>query len=135
MKVRARLQQVTKSPYQAKPWWLWLWGVVALVDIALAFLPQLPFRWWVVLVVCTFGPMEAIGIFDNQAGKYPPLTDVIRSFVPAILAFPIMFALAAAAGGAWGAAWNRPWTVALWAALTGFLTIHFVQRYAQPASD
>ena len=132
--LKDRLQRVTNSPFQAQAYWLDLWGIVMLALITLAF-SGIAFKWWVVIAFASFLPMELIGLFASGGGKRPPLTDVIRSYVPAWVALPLMLGLLGAAGGAWGVRWSRPVSLFAWVAVSAWILLHFWSRYNQPASD
>lgn len=102
-------------------WWIWLWGVVAVTLLVLAFF--LPFKWWALAAAVGFGALEAFGLLRaNDA--YPPLTQVIRKYVPRWAAFTAIYAYTGAAGGAW-LDLPHPEKLALLFGLLGFLTTHF----------
>jgi hypothetical protein len=102
-------------------WWLYLWGVVALGLIALVFF--LPFKWWALLAAAGFGTMESIGLHDSH-DPYPPLTHVIRKYVPRWAAFTAIYGFAGAAGAVWFKV-GKPWRLGAMLALLGWLTTHF----------
>lgn len=103
------------------PWWLWLWGIVAVGLIASIFL--MPFKWWAVAAVAGFGSMEAIGLLRPH-DPYPPLTHVIRRFLPRWVAFTLIYGFTGAAGGFW-LGFARPEHLGLLFALLGWFTSHF----------
>jgi hypothetical protein len=134
MNLRASIQTTTGSPYQAATWWLWLWGVLAVGLIVAAFF--IPFRWWLLPFAVGFGIPETIGNVWPHDGRYPPLTDVIRTFVPRTFCLAALGALLGAAASSWGLFPRTPlWGVALFFGVVGWLTNHFIQRYDEPASD
>jgi hypothetical protein len=108
-------------------WWLWLWGVVAVGLIALAFL--VPFKRWALAVVIGFGTMEAIGLIRRN-DAYPPLTHVIRRYVPRWFAFTAIYGFVGAAGGVW-LGFPHPVRLGLLFALLGWLTTHFDVTFDQ----
>lgn len=110
--------------------WIILWGVLAIGDLVALFF--IPFRWWFLVATLTFGPCEGIGIFAKRA-DLPPLTDVIREYVPEWVALALIF-------GFWGAGfylWNRPPSLVatfLMFGLLGWFVCHFITRYLSPKS-
>ncbi len=108
-----------------KPWWLWLWGGVSVVLIVLAFL--LPFKRWAVAAVIGFGSMETIGLV-HPSDAYPPLTQVVREYVPREIALALMYGFTAAAGAVWLGFAHPAWLGLLFA-FVGWLTTHFDVAY------
>lgn len=117
---------------QAAAWWLFLFGAVSIALIVLAFV--IPFTWWIIAVFVAWIPMEMVGVLVNDP-KYPPLTNIIRTYVPGWSALFILWGLAAAGGSVWNVSFHRPLAVALWFAGVGWLTYHFIQRYNEPVYD
>jgi len=103
--------------------WLWAWGVVAVGLIVLVFTPVLSFKWWALAALIGFGSMEALGLWRPD-DPYPPLTQVIRCYVPRWAAFPAIYGVTAAAGGVW-LDFPNPARLGLLFALVGWLTTHF----------
>lgn len=102
-------------------WWVRAWGVMALALIALIFVVRWYF--WVPLAALGFGGMEAIGLRRN-ADALPPLTQVIRRYLPRWAAFTGLFA-AFAAGASWWLGYNHPIRAGLLGGLLGWLVAHF----------
>ena len=102
-------------------WWLWLWAAVAVALIALFFV--MPLKWWAVAALAGFGTMEGIGLIRPD-DPYPPLTHVIRRYVPRWAAFTTIYGFAGGAGGVW-LGFAHPGRSALLFALLGWLTSHF----------
>ena len=102
-------------------WWVWIWGVVAVALLVLVFL--LPFRWWAVATLVGFGTMEAIGLLRPE-DAYPPLTQVIKRYVPRSIAFTAIYGFTGAAGAVW-IPLGHPARWALFFAVLGWLTTHF----------
>jgi hypothetical protein len=103
------------------PWWLWLWGLVALSLIALMFF--LPFKWWALAGLIGMGGMEGLGLaHPNDA--YPPLTQVVREYVPRWIAFTAIYGLVGAGGSVW-LRLSHPEKLGLLFALLGWFTTHF----------
>jgi hypothetical protein len=108
----------------AKPWarwWLYLWGVVAVALLVLVFF--LPFGWWAGAAAVGFGTLEGIGLWRAD-DAYPPLTHVIRRYVPRWAAFTGIYAFTGAAGGTW-LGLSRPERLAALFGLLGWFTTHF----------
>ena len=116
------------GPTPFKRWWLWLWGVVAVVLIALVFL--LPFEVWALLALIGFGTMEGIGLFVG--GEYPPLTQVIRRYSPRWVAFSLIFGITGGAGATWLEA-SHPLRIAALVGLLGWFIAHFDVTYDDSA--
>jgi hypothetical protein len=102
-------------------WWVWLWGAVAVVLIALTFF--IPFKWWAGAAVAGFGTMEAIGLLRPN-DPYPPLTHVIRRYVPRWAAFTAIYGFTGAAGSVWLTI-SKPQRLGPLFALLGWFTTHF----------
>ena len=81
-------------------WWLWLWAAVAVALIALFFV--MPLKWWAVAALAGFGTMEGIGLIRPD-DPYPPLTHVIRRYVPRWAAFTAIYGFAGGAGDSFAA--------------------------------
>jgi hypothetical protein len=102
-------------------WWVWLWGSVAITLLVLLWV--IPFKWWGLLAGIGFGTMEGIGLLrDDDA--YPPLTHVIRRYVPRWLAFTLIYGILGGAGGHWFHLPNATGVGFLFG-LLGWLTAHF----------
>ena len=102
-------------------WWLWLWGGVAVTLLVLTFF--LPFRWWALAAATGFGTMEGVGLIKPD-DPYPPLTHVIRRFVPRWIAFTAIYAFTGAAGSVWLRV-STPLRLGALFALLGWFTTHF----------
>lgn len=70
--------------------------------------------------------MEGFGLATE--GPYPPLTDIIRAFLPDWIAIPLMWMFAIAAGCTW-LHMHHPFTTSCVGALIAWLTIHFINAY------
>lgn len=102
-------------------WWIYLWALVAAGLIVMIFL--LPFKWWAFATVLGFGTMETIGLMRRD-DAYPPLTHVIRNYVPRWAAFTAIYGYTGAAGGVWFG-FPRPERLGALFALLGWFTTHF----------
>lgn len=109
-------------------WWVCLWGLIAVGDIIAIFL--IPFRWWFLLAFITFGTCEGIGLFAKDP-SLPPLTDVIRRYVPMWCAFMLIFAFWGGGFYTWDHRIHLVPTILMFG-LLGWFTAHFVKRYSQP---
>jgi hypothetical protein len=101
-------------------WWLVLWAVNTVVLIALAFF--VPVRVWATAVLVGFGVPEAIGL--RRADRYPPLTYVLRAFLPRWFVHTAIFGLWGTVAAYWFA-FPRPIAMGAMFALLGWLQDHF----------
>jgi hypothetical protein len=102
-------------------WWIYPWALVAMALVGLVFV--LSFRWWVVAATAGFGTMETLGLVRRD-DAYPPLTHVIRDYVPRWLAFPVIYGFTGAAGAEW-LGFGRVIELGALFALLGWFTTHF----------
>ena len=109
-------------------WFVLMWGVISLTLLSLLFV--LPFGEWAIAAAIGFGIPEAIGIWRKR-DSMPPLTDVIRRYVPGWVTFPVIYGLIAAAGSVWFGFRHPPRMGALFAML-GWMSYHFTVRYFKP---
>jgi hypothetical protein len=103
-------------------WWIWLWGVVAgglIVSVCF----RAPFMWWSLAALVGFGVMEGYGL-SNADDPYPPLTEVIREYIPRWAAFALIYAAVGLAGGTWFRFPHR-WELGALVGLLGWFTAHF----------
>lgn len=114
-----------EDPTRWARWWIALWAIVAGVLLVSAFL--VPFRVWSLATAAGFGSMESVGLLRRR-DPYPPLTYVLRRFVPRWLTFTAIYAYAGAVGGYWFG-WPHPWRLAALLGLLGWLTTHFDVTY------
>jgi hypothetical protein len=98
---------------------------VAIALLVLVFF--LPFRWWALAAAAGFGAMEGIGLWRAD-DAYPPLTHVIRRYVPRWVAFTAICGFTGAAGGVW-LGFARPARLFGLLALLGWFTTHFDVAY------
>jgi hypothetical protein len=125
------VRATTERLQQLVPWALWfvaLWGAVAVGLIVSLFF--LPFRTWSWIAGVAFGSMEGIGLRGSH-DPLPPLTQLIRRYVPRYLAFPAIYGLVGAAGAYWFRLPRPQWIGALFAVL-GWLSDHFTTTYSNP---
>ena|ERR1700676_3705490 len=101
--------------------WLWAWGLVAIALIAS--IPFVAFKWWALAALVGFGSMEGIGLI-NPYDPYPPLTQVIRRFVPRWVAFALIYGITGGAGATW-LTFPHPLRMAMLVGLLGWFTAHF----------
>lgn len=108
-------------------WWLALWATTVAVIVPLAFL--VPFRRWSLLAAALFGLPEAVGLLRHR-DSLPPLTFVIRRYMPRWLTFTVMDGLLFAAG-AWWLGFGATFSLKLGAlgALMGWANNHFDVTY------
>jgi hypothetical protein len=106
-------------------WWAWLWGVMAVALIVLAFF--VPFWLWALCVFFGFGTMEGIGV-AGVSSALPPLTDVIHDYVPAWVAIPAIWGLMVGGICSWLHS-PHPVALPLFAAGLGWFNTHFIGKY------
>ena len=113
-----------------KTWWVWLWGAVG-VGLLVSVWFRTPWMVWSIVMVATFGVLEALGLLYEDVG-YPPLTQVIREYVPRWVAFALIYAATAMAAATW---FNVPDRVGLMllGGLVGWLTAHFDTAFDRAA--
>lgn len=111
--------------------WLLMWLVFSAALVVLAF--NLPF-WpeWAVMTIPLFFIPEGISIW-KQRDSLPPLTHLIRHFLPNWLAFPLLYFLVGSIGArALDFGYPRNLHVGGLFAILGWLTDHFAVTYAEP---
>lgn len=111
----------------AKPW-VAMWAVFTAALLGAAFF--LPFAYWAGATVVLFGVPEFIGV-RHRGDRFPPLTYVVRRYVPRWVVDTVVWGFAGAAGGSWFG-FAHPWRVGALFALVGWLTNHFDVTYDGP---
>jgi hypothetical protein len=115
---------------QWKQWWLLLWGVVVIGNLATLVVRVFPWWIWIVIAAPTFLSMEIFGTIKERAG-YPPLTECIREYVPRWLAFALIYFFAGLGACDWFGFPSR-FALAALVGLVGWLTQHFEVRFDEP---
>lgn len=118
---------LAERPELWKRWWLGLWAVAASSLLGLAFV--LPFGRWVLAATIGFGLPEAFALLRRDDG-YPPLTHVLRHFLPKWFTFAAIYALVGTIGSYWFGA-RHPTRMGALAALIGWLSAHFDTVYTE----
>jgi len=113
-----------------KTWWVWLWGAVAVVLLVSVWF-RTPVMIWSIVTAVVFGAMEGYGLSHAEDG-FPPLTQVIREYVPRWLAFSLIYACAGMAAGTWFRVHDRA-GLAVLVGLVGWFTAHFDTAFDRPA--
>jgi hypothetical protein len=113
-----------------KTWWVWLWGVVAVVLIVSVWF-RTPFMIWSIATALVFGGMEAYALTHEEQG-FPPLTQVIREYVPRWLAFTLVYGCAGMAAATWFRVGDRV-GLAVLVGLVGWFTAHFDTAFDKAA--
>lgn len=119
--------KVNKKGYAA--WFLYLWGVIMVALLVLLFF--IPFTVWSILAVVFFGSMETVGVVTEKVmtdSPYPPLTQVLHTYLRDWMTLPAISAVAVAAGAKWHVG-SHPWGLVVLAGLIGWLWIHFISTY------
>lgn len=116
-----------ERPHRWARWWVALWAADVAVLVPAAFL--LPFRRWSALAAALFGVPEAIGL-ARRGDAYPPLTLVIRRYVPRWLCFTALYGLWAGAA-AWWLGFPHPARLGALFALLGWAHSHFDLTYSE----
>ena len=111
-----------KRPVRWSRAWVWAWGVVA-AGLLISVWFRAPFMAWSIAALVFFGSMEGYGI-THPHSPYPPLTQVIREYVPRWLAFSLIYGCTGLAAGTWFRVHNRI-GLALITGLLGWFTAHF----------
>jgi hypothetical protein len=112
------------------PWWVLLWVLVS--TGLLCAIPLLTFRQWTFAAALGFGVPELVGI-ARRGDSLPPLTYVIRRYLPRWLVFPLVRGALWAATAYWLSA--SPTTlvgVGAAGALDGWLSNHFDVTFDAP---
>jgi hypothetical protein len=89
--------------------------------------------YWSIAALIGFGTMEGIGV-GKVSDRLPPLTDIIREYIPRWLAFALIYFMVGMAGGTWFKFGDR-WGLALLTGLLGWLTAHFEVTFDAPAVE
>jgi hypothetical protein len=113
-----------------KTWWIWLWGLVSVVLIVSVWF-RTPWMIWSVMTVFAFGIMEGIGLTHASVG-YPPLTQVIREYIPRWLALSLIYGCTGLAGATWFHIPDRL-GLAVLIGLLGWFTAHFDNAFDHAA--
>jgi len=107
------------------PAWVAMWILFSIALVSAAFL--VPFWSWLTLAGLLFGIPEAIGLLKHK-DSLPPLTFVVRRYIPRYIWFPLMYGAFGGIFAFWlGIAHPTRWA-AMWA-LLGWLTDHFTVTY------
>ena len=119
-------------PVKWSNFWVVGFGVVAVMLLVSVFF-RVPFMVWSLATLVLFGTMEGVGV-AKVSDKCPPLTDIIREYIPRWLAFALIYFMVGMAGGTWFRFAHR-WGLALLAGLLGWLTAHFEVTFNAPAVE
>jgi len=118
---------LSERPEVWRLWWLLMWLVVGTCLFGLAFI--LPFGRWVLATTLGFGLPEGFALLRRDDG-YPPLTHVLRHFLPKWLTFAAVYGLIGTTGSYWFGA-KHPARMGALVALIGWLTAHFQTVYSE----
>ncbi len=125
-----------------KVWWQWMWVVTTVTWIPIAFLYPITGKgkvWvhptWTISLVAFLALFLLPELISVRKGDdaLPPLTHMIRGYLPDDLVFPAMYLLVGSLGGRWfGFSFTRYAGLGVIAAILGWLTIHFTMAYMGP---
>jgi hypothetical protein len=118
----------TRVPVTWNRLWVLMWVYFSVGLLTAVF--YVSFWTWLLLALLFFGVPEAIGI-RARGDAFPPLTHVIRHFLPNYVAFPLIYGLFGAIAARW-MEFPRPWPLGALLALLGWLTDHFQATYFDP---
>lgn len=118
----------TRIPANWSRWWVRMWIVTAPLVLVSAF--YVAFRLWVPVALIGFLVPEIISI-RKQSDSLPPLTHMIRHFLPDWLAFPLIYFSLGSVGAHW-LNFQRPAAIGALIGPLGWLTDHFTVTYAKP---
>lgn len=110
------------------PWWVAMWVAVSAYLLVSLFL--LPFEVWSLHALLGFGVPELVGI-SVKRDPFPPLTYVVRRYVPRWLTFTLVYGFFGAAGANWFG-FRHPVRMGLLFALLGWASNHFTVTYDRP---
>lgn len=116
--------------------WVRYWLISSVGWVSLAFILPVEWIWfsvWFVVFLAFFFVPEMVAIREPHDDR-PPLTQVIRHFVPDDLAFPLLWGLPGAGAGRWLGLlpWWRFFFCGVVTGLLGWFTTHFTVTYARP---
>lgn len=110
------------------PWspaWIAMWVINSIILVGAAFL--LPFWQWLSLAAFLFAIPEILSI-RKRKDRWPPLTFVIRRYLPRWFWFPLMYGTFGAVSAYWFGA-KHPLRMGALFAVMGWLTNHFTVTY------
>jgi hypothetical protein len=110
------------------PWFVAAFAIAAVCLIVAVFL--IPFRWWSLAAFVVFGSFEFVGIHTSR-DDLPPLTQIIRRYLPAWVAFALLYGLVGMCGAFWFQV-AHPVRVGALFGLVGWLDEHFSSTYDAP---
>jgi hypothetical protein len=105
-----------------KRWWVALWTTNTLALMSLIWM--LPVEHWMIATTVSFGLMEAIGLLKKK-DAYPPLTFVMRRYLPRWLTQTAVWAYWGAAVGVLLELPFEAWKLAVLTGLLGWSQDHF----------
>lgn len=116
-----------ETPGTWSRWWLLMWAVI--VSCLLAAVPGLTVREWLSVATVAFGVPETFAVL-RQSDPYPPLTHVIRHFLPQWAAFTLIYGAFGSIASHW-LGFAQPLRMGALFALLGWLTSHFETVYEE----
>ncbi len=123
-----RLGFKTRIPENWNKLWVAMWILTAPSVVVSAFFVRI---WlWIPAAVVGFLLPEMISI-HKEDDSLPPLTHMIRHFLPDWMAFPLIYFSLGSVGAHW-LNFHRPAAIGVLMGLLGWLTDHFTVTYAKP---
>ena len=119
----------TRVPITWSRVWVLMWALSSAGLLTAVFFVSF-WPTWLVLTLLFFAVPEAVGVHAS-GDAFPPLTHVIRHFLPNYVAFPLIYGLFGAVAAKW-LGFPRPMPVGALFAVLGWLTDHFQATYLGP---
>lgn len=115
----------TENPNLWSPIWLVMWVVIVVFLATLAFIAS--FSVWALTATVVFGIPELFAI-SKHGDSYPPLTHILRHYLPKWLTYTSLFAYIGTLGAYWFGA-KHPTRMGALIGLVGWLIAHFDTVY------
>lgn len=117
----------SEIPQKWSKLWLFMW--MQIIGVLLVSIPFVHFREWMWMATVGFGLPEGIALLRN-ADKYPPLTHIIRHFLPKWFTFTAIYGIFGTIAAYW-LGFTHPGRLGALLALLGWLTAHFDTVYEE----
>jgi len=114
-------------------WWVVMWAFDVVVLLGLLIAGVLPAVWVSAAVLLFFVP-EAIGLW-RSGDELPPLTQVVRRYLPRAVVFVAIGAGAVWAGFVWSDRPHRVLISVLVGGVTAWMLDHFITTFDRPVGS